>query len=87
VDDSANTGHLIALALKRAEVSHLFTLNGAHIWPILIGASEQGIWFVAPRQGQTAAFAADGRPKECLLYPSDAAGRQACMYYGGHSTI
>ena len=28
--DSGNAGELVALALKRAGVSHLFTLNGGH---------------------------------------------------------
>jgi thiamine pyrophosphate-dependent acetolactate synthase large subunit-like protein len=63
VSDSANAGELIALALKRAGVSHLFTLNGAHIWPILIGAQEHGIRIVDFRHEQAAAFAAEGWAK------------------------
>jgi acetolactate synthase-1/2/3 large subunit len=61
--DSANTGELIALALKRAGVSHLFTLNGAHIWPILTGATEHGIRIIDVRHEQSAAFAAEGWAK------------------------
>ena len=61
--DSANTGELIALALKRAGVSHLFTLNGGHIWPILTGATEQGIRIIDVRHEQSAAFAAEGWAK------------------------
>ena len=61
--DSANTGELIALALKRAAVSHLFTLNGGHIWPILTGATENGIRIVDVRHEQSAAFAAEGWAK------------------------
>lgn len=61
--DSDNTGGLIALALKRAGVSHLFTLNGGHIWPILTGAAEQGIRIVDFRHEQSAAFAAEGWAK------------------------
>jgi len=61
--DSANAGELIALALKRAGVSHLFTLNGGHIWPILTGATEHGIRIIDVRHEQSAAFAAEGWAK------------------------
>jgi acetolactate synthase I/II/III large subunit len=61
--DSANTGELIALALKRAGVSHLFTLNGGHIWPMLTGATEHGIRIIDVRHEQSAAFAAEGWAK------------------------
>jgi len=63
VTDSGNAGELIALALKRAGVSHLFTLNGGHIWPVLIGATEHGIRLIDVRHEQTAAFAAEGWAK------------------------
>jgi acetolactate synthase-1/2/3 large subunit len=63
VSDSVNTGELIALALKRSGVSHLFTLNGGHIWPILTGATEHGIRIVDVRHEQSAAFAAEGWAK------------------------
>ena len=61
--DSANSGELVALALKRAGVTHLFTLNGGHIWPILMGAEEHGIRIVDVRHEQSAAFAAEGWAK------------------------
>ena len=61
--DSGNTGELIALALRRAGVRHLFTLNGGHIWPILTGATEHGIRIVDFRHEQSAAFAAEGWAK------------------------
>jgi len=61
--DSGNAGEHIALALKRAGVSHLFTLNGGHIWPILMGAEEQGIRIVDFRHEQSAAFAGEGWAK------------------------
>jgi acetolactate synthase I/II/III large subunit len=61
--DSANTGELVALALKRGGVSHLFTLNGGHIWPILTGATEQHIRIIDVRHEQSAAFAAEGWAK------------------------
>jgi acetolactate synthase I/II/III large subunit len=61
--DSANSGELVALALKRAGVTHLFTLNGGHIWPILMGAEEHGIRIIDVRHEQSAAFAAEGWAK------------------------
>ncbi|HEY6875959.1 MAG TPA: acetolactate synthase [Candidatus Dormibacteraeota bacterium] len=61
--DSGNTGELVALALKRAGVRHLFTLNGGHIWPILTGATEHDIRIVDVRHEQSAAFAAEGWAK------------------------
>ena len=61
--DSVNTGELIALALKRAGTSHLFTINGGHIWPILTGAAEHGIRIIDFRHEQSAAFAAEGWAK------------------------
>lgn len=61
--ESGNAGELVALALKRAGVSHLFTLNGAHIWPILLGANEHGIRLIDTRHEQSAAFAAEGWAK------------------------
>jgi thiamine pyrophosphate-dependent acetolactate synthase large subunit-like protein len=61
--DSVNTGELIALALKRAGTTHLFTLNGGHIWPILTGAAEHGIRIIDVRHEQSAAFAAEGWAK------------------------
>jgi len=61
--DSGNAGELVALALKRAGVSHLFTLNGGHIWPILTGATEHGIRVIDVRHEQSAAFAAEGWAK------------------------
>ena len=61
--DTANTGDLVTLALKHAGVSHLFTLNGGHIWPILTGATEHGMRIIDTRHEQTAAFAAEGWAK------------------------
>ena len=63
MSDSGNAGELIALALKRAGVSHLFTLNGGHIWPMLMGATEHGIRLIDVRHEQSAAFAAEGWAK------------------------
>ena len=61
--ESGNTGELIVLALKDAGTSHLFTLNGAHIWPMLTGAVEHDIRIVDTRHEQTATFAAEGWSK------------------------
>jgi acetolactate synthase I/II/III large subunit len=61
--DSGNAGELVVLALKRAGVSHLFTLNGGHIWPVLTGAVEHGIRVIDVRHEQSAAFAAEGWAK------------------------
>ena len=63
MNDSGNAGELVALALKRAGVSHLFTLNGGHIWPVLMGAAEHGIRLIDVRHEQSAAFAAEGWAK------------------------
>jgi acetolactate synthase-1/2/3 large subunit len=63
VNESGNAGELVALALKRAGVSHLFTLNGGHIWPVLMGAAEHGIRLIDVRHEQSAAFAAEGWAK------------------------
>jgi thiamine pyrophosphate-dependent acetolactate synthase large subunit-like protein len=63
VADSGNAGELIALALRRAGTTHLFTLNGAHIWPVLMGAEEHGIRLIDTRHEQSAAFAAEGWAK------------------------
>src|SRR5437867_12451861 len=61
--DAGNAGELIALALERAGVSHLYTLNGGHIWPVLTGAVEHGIRVIDVRHEQSAAFAAEGWAK------------------------
>ena len=61
--ESGSSGELITLALKSAGVSHLFTLNGGHIWPLLLGAEEHGIRIVDTRHEQTATFAAEGWSK------------------------
>ena len=53
-------GHLIAEALKREGVTHLFTLSGGHIAPIYDGCVDAGIRIVDHRHEQAAAHAADG---------------------------
>src|SRR5919201_1079690 len=58
-----STGELITLALKRSGTEHIFTLNGGHIWGVLLGAVEHEIGLVDVRHEQTAAFAAEGWSK------------------------
>jgi thiamine pyrophosphate-dependent acetolactate synthase large subunit-like protein len=61
--DPATTGTLLALALKDAGLGPIFTLNGAHIWGLYLGAEELGIRMVDVRHEQTAGFAAEGWAK------------------------
>jgi acetolactate synthase I/II/III large subunit len=63
VSDTAGTGELVALALKVSGTRHIFTLNGGHIWGVLMGAVEHGINLVDVRDERTAAFAAEGWSK------------------------
>ena len=57
------TGDLVVGVLQRAGVRNLFTLNGGHIWSILMAAEEMGVRLVSVRDEQTAAFAAEGWSK------------------------
>lgn len=52
-------GELVARALERHGVRHLFTLCGGHISPILVGAKRRGIAVVDVRDEASAVFAAD----------------------------
>ncbi|MDQ6771704.1 MAG: thiamine pyrophosphate-binding protein, partial [Candidatus Dormibacteraeota bacterium] len=61
--ESAATGELIARALRQAGAGPIFTLNGAHIWGLYLGASELGLQMVDVRHEQTAGFAAEGWAK------------------------
>src|SRR5712692_2480703 len=61
--ESLGTGDLITRALLQAGTRHLFTLNGGHIWGLLLGAAEQGLSLIDVRHEQTAAFAAEGWSK------------------------
>lgn len=57
------SGHLAVRALAQAGVTHLFTLSGAHIFPLYDGARHEGLRLVDTRHEQTAAFAAEGLAK------------------------
>jgi acetolactate synthase-1/2/3 large subunit len=59
----ATTGGFLALALKHAGLGPIFTLNGAHIWALYLGAEELGIPMVDVRHEQSAGFAAEGWAK------------------------
>ena len=53
-------GTAVAQALQALGVSHLFTLTGGHIFPLLDGCHQGGIRVVDTRHEQSAAFAAEG---------------------------
>src|SRR5262245_65621225 len=61
-------GALVARVLAEQRVSHVFTVNGGHIWPILAHLRESGTEMVHMRHEQSCAYAADawarttGRP-------------------------
>jgi acetolactate synthase-1/2/3 large subunit len=61
--DEASAGALIVQAVKAATSSPLFTLNGGHIWPLYLGAQEQGMPIYDVRHEQAAGFAAEGWAK------------------------
>ena len=53
-------GRVVARALKREGVSHVFTLCGGHVMSIYDGCLDEGIAIVDVRHEQSAAHAADG---------------------------
>ena len=52
-------GDLVADVLVKQGVTHLFTLCGGHISPILVGSKQRGIQVIDVRDEASAAFAAD----------------------------
>ncbi|KAI6181206.1 2-hydroxyacyl-CoA lyase 2 [Aphelenchoides besseyi] len=54
-----NGGELVASVLKAHDVTHIFTLCGGHISPILVGCENLGIKIVDTRHEVNAVFAAD----------------------------
>ena len=58
----AHGGDLIAEVLAKHGATHLFTLCGGHISPILTGAQAKGIRVVDVRDEANAVFAADAVP-------------------------
>src|SRR5688572_17997112 len=57
------SGNLAMRALKQAGVEHLFTLSGAHIFPLYEGCRDEDVRLVDVRHEQTAAFGAEGLAK------------------------
>ncbi len=61
-------GHIVGEVLARHGITHLFTLCGGHISPILVGAKQAGVPVIDVRDEASAVFAADaaarmtGRP-------------------------
>ena len=53
-------GRVVARALKREGVSHVFTLCGGHVMSIYDGCLDEGIAVIDNRHEQSAAHAADG---------------------------
>src|SRR5205807_5427955 len=49
--------------LRSAGVEELFTLNGAHVWPLYDACVKAGVPIYDTRHEQTAAFAAEGMAK------------------------
>lgn len=66
-------GRLVAQALKRHGIDHVFTLCGGHIQAIYDGCLDEGIRVVDTRHEQTSGHAADGyarvtgKPGVCLV--------------------
>jgi hypothetical protein len=57
------SGALAIRHLHEAGVDHLFTLSGAHIFPLYDGCRHEGVRIVDTRHEQTAMFAAEGLAK------------------------
>ena len=57
------SGNLAMRALKQAGVEHLFTLSGAHIFPLYEGCRDEDVQLVDVRHEQTAVFGAEGLAK------------------------
>ena len=53
-------GRLVAMALKKEGVSHLFTLCGGHVQHVYDGCLDEGIRVVDFRHEQSAGHAAEG---------------------------
>ncbi|GIY41386.1 2-hydroxyacyl-CoA lyase 2 [Caerostris darwini] len=58
-DSNENGGDLVAKVLKDHGVSHIFTLIGGHISPIIVAAQNQGIRVIDTRHEVTCVYAAD----------------------------
>ncbi len=59
MSEQGHGGQIAARALKALGVTHLFTLSGGHIFPIIDGFDLEGLKLVDVRHEQSAAFAAE----------------------------
>src|SRR5688500_8545605 len=57
------SGHAAVRALKQGGIDHLFTLSGAHIFPLYDGCRAEDVRIIDVRHEQTAAFGAEGLAK------------------------
>ena len=57
------SGNLVMRGLKQAGIDHLFTLSGAHIFPLYEGCRDADVRLLDVRHEQTAAFGAEGLAK------------------------
>lgn len=67
-DDAAavvDGGAIVGDVLREQRVSHLFTVNGGHIWPILARLREHDIRMIHMRHEQSCAYAADAYARSC----------------------
>ena len=62
-EPAAHAGILGVRTLRAHGVDTVFTLNGAHVWPLYDGCKVEGLALVDTRHEQTAAFAAEGWAK------------------------
>jgi acetolactate synthase-1/2/3 large subunit len=60
---SSPAGVLAARTLRAHDVDTVFTLNGAHLWPLYDGCVRENIRLVDARHEQTVTFAAEGWAK------------------------
>ena len=73
LDSERHGGEVVADVLVSHQVSHIFTLVGGHISPILVASNNRGIRIIDVRHEMTAMFAADavgrltGRPGVCVV--------------------
>ena len=58
-----NGGRLLARALQRLGTTHLFTLSGAHIFPLYDGCVELGVRIIDTRHEESASHTAEGWSK------------------------
>ena len=54
-------GHLVAQTLKEGGITHVFTLTGGHIAPILVACNQENISVIDVRDEAAAVFAAASR--------------------------